>query len=70
MWTGGADDPRRPAGSLLRLWHVEIQLARSPAPLVRDLRAVPVLFLIHISEPTRPERISYAVFCLKKKKKS
>ncbi len=24
--------------------------------------------LIHISEPTRPERISYAVFCLKKKK--
>ncbi len=23
---------------------------------------------IHISEPTRPERISYAVFCLKKKK--
>ena len=23
--------------------------------------------LIHISEPTRPERISYAVFCLKKK---
>ena len=27
------------------------------------------LSLIHISEPTRPERISYAVFCLKKKKK-
>ena len=26
-----------------------------------------VLSLIHISEPTRPERISYAVFCLKKK---
>ena len=26
------------------------------------------LSLIHISEPTRPERISYAVFCLKKKK--
>ena len=25
------------------------------------------LSLIHISEPTRPERISYAVFCLKKK---
>ncbi len=22
---------------------------------------------IHISEPTRPDRISYAVFCLKKK---
>ena len=28
----------------------------------------PILSLIHISEPTRPERISYAVFCLKKKK--
>ncbi len=26
------------------------------------------LTLIHISEPTRPERTSYAVFCLKKKK--
>ena len=26
-----------------------------------------VLSLIHISEPTRPEPISYAVFCLKKK---
>ena len=25
--------------------------------------------LIHISEPTRPRLISYAVFCLKKKKK-
>ncbi len=27
----------------------------------------PHLSLIHISEPTRPERNSYAVFCLKKK---
>ncbi len=27
-----------------------------------------VLSLIHISEPTRQEAISYAVFCLKKKK--
>ncbi len=26
-----------------------------------------VLSLIHISEPTRQEAISYAVFCLKKK---
>ena len=26
------------------------------------------LSLIHISEPTRPEPNSYAVFCLKKKK--
>src|SRR5450759_1272492 len=29
----------------------------------------PVLSLIHISEPTRLGMISYAVFCLKKKKK-
>ncbi len=28
-----------------------------------------VLSLIHISEPTRPLYISYAVFCLKKKMK-
>eukprot|EP00831_Metopus_contortus_P004676 TRINITY_DN11738_c0_g1_i3.p2 TRINITY_DN11738_c0_g1~~TRINITY_DN11738_c0_g1_i3.p2 ORF type:complete len:142 (+),score=27.29 TRINITY_DN11738_c0_g1_i3:397-822(+) len=28
-----------------------------------------LLSLIHISEPTRPLYISYAVFCLKKKKK-
>ena len=28
-----------------------------------------VLSLIHISEPTRQAEISYAVFCLKKKKK-
>ena len=29
---------------------------------------VPFLSLIHISEPTRPLYISYAVFCLKKQK--
>eukprot|EP00826_Nyctotherus_ovalis_P016133 TRINITY_DN14649_c0_g1_i3.p1 TRINITY_DN14649_c0_g1~~TRINITY_DN14649_c0_g1_i3.p1 ORF type:complete len:113 (+),score=22.72 TRINITY_DN14649_c0_g1_i3:153-491(+) len=31
--------------------------------------AIKELSLIHISEPTRPLYISYAVFCLKKKKK-
>ncbi len=31
------------------------------------LAGVIYLSLIHFSEPTRPERISYAVFCLKKK---
>src|SRR5450756_3013907 len=31
--------------------------------------SVPILSLIHISEPTRLGMISYAVFCLKKKKK-
>ncbi len=28
------------------------------------------LYIIHISEPTKPLYISYAVFCLKKKKKA
>ena len=32
-----------------------------------ELRGVKVLFLIHIFEPMSPERISYAVFCLKTK---
>jgi len=31
-------------------------------------RAASALSLIHISEPTRLRRISYAVFCVKKKK--
>ena len=31
--------------------------------------SVPILSLIHISEPTRRTPISYAVFCLKKKTK-
>src|SRR5678810_1400321 len=34
------------------------------------LRLVEGLSLIHISEPTRQAEISYAVFCLKKKKKT
>src|SRR5660398_281657 len=33
------------------------------------LNTIHGLSLIHISEPTRLRRISYAVFCLKKKKK-
>src|SRR5674476_688933 len=32
-------------------------------------QAIEMLSLIHISEPTRQAEISYAVFCLKKKKK-
>ena len=36
---------------------------------VRTHRATHTLSLIHISEPTRPISISYAVFCLKKKRK-
>ena len=34
--------------------------------MVRLNNCLLVLSLIHISEPTRPEPISYAVFCLKK----
>ena len=33
-----------------------------------DYRKITILSLIHISEPTRRTPISYAVFCLKKKK--
>ena len=33
-----------------------------------DVRTLVRLSLIHISEPTRQAEISYAVFCLKKKK--
>ena len=36
---------------------------------VRTKRYPDGLSLIHISEPTRQAEISYAVFCLKKKKK-
>ena len=32
-----------------------------------NISTTPILSLIHISEPTRQEAISYAVFCLKKK---
>ena len=39
-----------------------VDIASRPVAVVRDLS------LIHISEPTRQEAISYAVFCLKKKK--
>jgi len=35
---------------------------------IQDLETGEILSLIHISEPTRLRRISYAVFCLKKKK--
>ena len=35
---------------------------------LKEVEKVYELSLIHISEPTRLRRISYAVFCLKKKK--
>eukprot|EP00831_Metopus_contortus_P035072 TRINITY_DN27927_c0_g1_i2.p1 TRINITY_DN27927_c0_g1~~TRINITY_DN27927_c0_g1_i2.p1 ORF type:complete len:147 (-),score=30.72 TRINITY_DN27927_c0_g1_i2:106-546(-) len=40
------------------------------SPILILDEAVSNLSLIHISEPTRPLYISYAVFCLKKKKQT
>jgi len=40
-----------------------------PGEALEHADAVVKLSLIHISEPTRQAEISYAVFCLKKKKK-
>src|SRR5665809_6025 len=44
--------------------------AIAKAPPLGSEQPVINLSLIHISEPTRLRRISYAVFCLKKKKKN
>ena len=43
-----------------------LPLSASHAHSLANLRKAPDLSLIHISEPTRPISISYAVFCLKK----
>src|SRR5450756_1653037 len=51
-----------PDNAELRASHPE-QIVHCPAPCMGYLS------LIHISEPTRLGMISYAVFCLKKKKK-
>src|SRR5660397_293584 len=57
-----------PTKDTLFLAVLENILARLTEDLERCYRA-DVLSLIHISEPTRLRRISYAVFCLKKKNK-
>ena len=44
-----------------------IQLERLKWSVQHAYDHVPMLSLIHISEPTRQAEISYAVFCLKKK---
>ncbi len=51
---GGPEQRRAP---------VAVRAVRKAAVSAQDTG----LSLIHIPEPTRPERISYAVFCLKKK---
>src|SRR5660397_159470 len=57
-------------------WACDDFLLQTPNSLVCHLQNHPILYLlrgeyglslIHISEPTRLRRISYAVFCLKKK---
>ena len=56
--------------SVMALIHT-VTLAPAEAAAYRftgEANASGKLSLIHISEPTRPEPISYAVFCLKKKK--
>ena len=42
----------------------------NPTGVLAEDSQVIYLSLIHISEPTRQAEISYAVFCLKKKKKT
>src|SRR5450756_3087074 len=61
--------PWRAAALPLRLASRWAALARMARRMPRP-DAVVVLSLIHISEPTRLGMISYAVFCLKKNKKS
>ena len=45
-----------------------VPVQKHMATLAKNAKKVLKLSLIHISEPTRPLYISYAVFCLKKKK--
>src|SRR5665213_4002094 len=52
--------------SKLGLWSLPIEANTKQAEWVLDTGMT--LSLIHISEPTRQAEISYAVFCLKKKK--
>src|SRR5450756_2723033 len=55
------------AGNMYRLQRFAAPFHTAERP---DLRPRHILSLIHISEPTRLGMISYAVFCLKKKKKT
>src|SRR5678816_3468064 len=62
---------RRPHPEILsRSARIESEILRREAILEVKEGAELKLSLIHISEPTRLLSISYAVFCLKKKKKN
>src|SRR5680860_1834617 len=68
MGASGSDprtgqDPTRQLGPQHVVWFCTILLLAFGVVMVYSLS------LIHISEPTRRTPISYAVFCLKKKKK-
>ena len=58
--TGGA---QQPGG-----FEMAVYLCEEVAFIAEEADAELVLSLIHISEPTRPYLISYAVFCFNKKK--
>eukprot|EP00658_Telonema_sp_P-2_P016736 TRINITY_DN16486_c0_g1_i2.p1 TRINITY_DN16486_c0_g1~~TRINITY_DN16486_c0_g1_i2.p1 ORF type:complete len:164 (-),score=45.79 TRINITY_DN16486_c0_g1_i2:12-503(-) len=65
---GGEDLPCPGGKSFKELQAAESSLAGELSSGINDLMHK-MLSLIHISEPTRLLSISYAVFCLKKKKK-
>src|SRR5665648_504691 len=54
--------------SIEKIFQIDEHIGAATSGLVADARALVDLSLIHISEPTRLGMISYAVFCLKKKK--
>ena len=56
--------------ALLPMWYAEEgSVVLAPSAYNLDyVKKIQELSLIHISEPTRQAEISYAVFCLKKKK--
>src|SRR5450756_2666433 len=58
-------------GCILANLGLGVNMAPAACSTVSDQNILTVLYLslIHISEPTRLGMISYAVFCLKKKKK-
>src|SRR5664279_6320074 len=54
--------------TLINIWFMDHLPSQSSATAASQLGTASSLSLIHISEPTRRTPISYAVFCLKKKK--
>src|SRR5450756_2659731 len=65
IMTGYAEKLRITPGLLL----IAAIMMEIPIAMIFLSRVLKYLSLIHISEPTRLGMISYAVFCLKKKKK-